>query len=159
MFSVWKCIFVCSYKGRENRCFLSITDYKKKELVGKIFLESFIAREKKKFTFRLDYGIVFFLMPKVNIVLLQSSGWHSQREDIRVKSDSLFYSIYLSCILQGTHPVSVCRFLEICVCWICVIHNCFPVAPLEVIPFDSVAVGWQKKQAKELTSFWVTLSL
>lgn len=94
--------------------------------------------------------------PKLIIVLLQSSGWHSQREDIRVKSHSLFYSICLSCILQGTHPVSVCRFLEICVCWMCVFHDYFPVAPLEVMPFDKVALGWQKNTRRSsLLSGWL----
>lgn len=58
---------MCSYKGRGNICFLAVIDYKKERACRIIFfLKRFTAREKKKFTFKLDYGIVFFLTSKVN---------------------------------------------------------------------------------------------
>lgn len=121
---------------------------RKKELVG-FFLKTFTARGKIKFTIKLDYG-TFSWCPKLIIVLLQSAGWHSQKEDIRVKSDSLFYSI---CPGSSRGPIlCLCRFLEVCVCWMCVIHDYFPVAPLAVMPFDNLAVGWQRSS---LLSGWL----
>lgn len=94
--------------------------------------------------------ITFFLMPKVTItVTSRSIGWHSQ-SDVRVKSDSSFYSVFLFCILYGTHVVYLCSCLESCVCWMCVIHDYFSVAPLEVMPFDNMALGWQENRLRSL---------
>lgn len=127
---------------------------RKKELIG-FFLKTFTTRGKNKFTIKLDYGTVFFLMPKVNYCFIaicklafskgafQSEIW-------------LLVLLSLSWILQRTHPVSVGRFLEICVCWMCVIHDFFPVAPLAVMPFDNVAVGWWKNTWRSsLLSGWL----
>lgn len=50
----------------ETSVFFQLLIIRKKELVGFFFFKRFTAQEKKKFTFKLDYGIVFFLTSKVN---------------------------------------------------------------------------------------------
>lgn len=71
-----------------------------------------------------------------------------QKKDVGMKSDSSdLLSLFVLRYIPGPSFVQRCGFLESCVRWMYVIHNYFSVAPLEVIPLDNMALGWQKNVA------------
>lgn len=88
--------------------------------------------------------ILFFLMPEVNY-------WHIEIHKVAFPNRRCQSKTCLLVLLRlfVLHPVADLACVYLCLSGklhvlMYVIHDCFPVAPWEVMPFDNMALGWQK---------------